>query len=392
MLDQIRYLLIKYCTFCNLDCSYCLIQDKKSKEESKIFSSTKELVSVLKDLPIADTLNIELTGGECTLFADQIYDFYQEMKKIERVKDTKINIGIVTNGTQLEKLFPLFDEGIIDPWSTKISWDGIYSESKSRKSKTGLTDGYFNDKIKTLGASKYNKDVLVRIALTKDIIDDLADSFEYALNAGCNKIEYYLLYLKDDPNYYANPEFLEKIRKQLFKIGLLYMDHPFDYENWNYLFYTDMIEDKSKLFDLSCEILGRMLYITIDGDIYPCSMFHNFFSDTEIFKLGDVHEGLHKDAIWKFTEEYKRFSQFDLCKSSSCGNYHCYKCPAFLYYRQTEDGIYGRYDFCRLRSIEKTVFNHYAPLVVCDEEKIRKRMDFTKYGPLTYDLPNCFRM
>ena len=81
MLDQIRYLLIKYCTFCNLDCSYCLIQDKKSKEETKVFSSTKELVSMLKNLPIADTLNIELTGGECTLFADQIYDFYTEMKK-----------------------------------------------------------------------------------------------------------------------------------------------------------------------------------------------------------------------------------------------------------------------------------------------------------------------
>ena len=273
MLDQIRYLLIKYCTFCNLDCSYCLIQDKKSKEEAKVFSSTKELVSMLKNLPIADTLNIELTGGECTLFADQIYDFYTEMKKLERTIDTKINIGIVTNGTQLEKLFPLFDEGIIDPWSTKISWDGIYSESKSRKSKTGLTDEYFNQKIKDLGASKYNKDVLVRIALTKDTIDDLADSFEYALNAGCNKIEYYLLYLKDDPNYYADPEFLEKIRKQLFKIGLLYMDHPFDYENWNYLFYTDMVEDKSKLFDLSCEILGRMLYITIDGDIFISSIF-----------------------------------------------------------------------------------------------------------------------
>lgn len=392
MLNEIKYFLIKFCSYCNLDCSYCIIHDRKSKEESVIFNQAKQLVQLAKTLPIGPILDIELTGGECSLFCPEIELFMKEMRKLERYKDTKVKCSLVSNGTNLPGLFDLMEKDVLDPWSMKVSWDGIHSSSKVRKPKTKLfNDSFFNNRIKDLGKSKYNKDILVRIALTTETVDDLYDSFKYALDSGCNKIEYYYLYLKDKPWYYQDTEFCKKVEEQLYKLAELYKEYNFDYENWNYLYYTEYLaDDKQKLFDLNCEVIGRMLYFTTDGTIYPCGLFSENFFETNIFKLGDLKNGLDKIAINEFADTYRKL---ELCKASKCGNYHCYKCPAFLYYRKmNNEDVYGEFDFCYLRSIEKKIFLENTSKESFNKKKILKRMNFVHEGPITYDLPSCFRV
>lgn len=389
MFDSIDYFLIKFCSYCNLDCSYCIIDDKESKNFLNFFDNAKDLLDLSKTLPIGNKLNIELTGGEISFYPDKVSKFVHTMKKIERYKDTKVTVSLVTNGSNLYDILNLCDYGIIDPWSMKVSWDGIYSCSKVRKTRNSFyNDEFFRDKIKLLGKSKYRKDVLVRIALTKDTIDDLYDSFKFALDSGCNKIEYYFLYLKDNPNYYRDDEFVKKIEEQLYKIADLYNTAPFDYENWNYLYYTEYLNPSNKnLFDLSCEIIGRMLYFTLDGRIFPCGLFSDNFFGKNDFQLGTLKDGLDKNAMLDFIKKYSYYMQ---CDSSVCGNYHCYKCPAFLYYRDSTTESLD-YDFCRLRSLEKKIFLEKAPKDY-DHKKIKYRMDFTRKGPLSLDIPKWLRM
>lgn len=389
MFDSIDYFLIKFCSYCNLDCSYCIIDDKESKDFLNFFDQADGLLKLAKTLPIGNKLDIELTGGEVGFYPDKISKFIKTMKKLERYKDTTVTVSLVTNGSNLYDTLKLCDDGIIDPWSMKLSWDGLYSCSKVRHTKNPYyTDEFFKDRIRMLGKSRYNKDVLVRIALTKDTIDDLADSFKFALDAGCNKIEYYYLYLKDNPDYYRDEEFIKKIEDQLYKIADLYRETPFDYENWNYLYYTEYLEpNKKHLFDLSCEIIGRMLYFTIDGRIFPCGLFSDNFFGRNDFQIGTIQDGLDKNAMIDFIKEYSTYEQ---CTASMCGNYHCYKCPAFLYYRD-HTAEYPDYDFCRLRSLEKKIFLEKAPKEY-DHNKIKYRMDFTRKGPLSLDIPSWFRM
>lgn len=395
MLKEIKYFLIKFCSYCNLDCSYCIITDRHSKDVSSVFHQSKQLVKLARTLNLGPVLDIELTGGECSFFCDEIEAFMKEIKKVERYKETKVQCSLVSNGTNLLGVFDLMDRGILDPWSMKISWDGIYSSTKVRKPKsknTIFSDAFYNHRIKLLGKSPYRKDMLVRIALTKDTVDDLADSFKFALDAGCNKIEYYFLYLRDNPWYYQDNEFYKKVEEQLYKIADLYDEYQFDYENWNYLYYTEyMTKDKSKLFDLNCEIIGRMLYFTTNGEIYPCGMFSDNFFGSNIFKLGTLQDGLDIKAINYFADAYQNFG---LCDAKKCGNYHCFKCPAFLYYRdknhqRTKDGLY---DMCDLKSLEKKVFLERSDKNHFNTTKIKKRMNFVNEGPITYDLPECFKM
>ena len=386
MFNQIKYVLLKFCTYCNMDCSYCIVTDKKSKDKQFIFNQAKELRKLLETIDVGPVLDIELTGGECSLVTEQIRDFYKEIKKIERSKDTRVTMSTVTNGTGLDKLFPLMDNKILDPWSMKLSWDGIYSSSQCRKPKdinSKYTDTYFNKQIYKLGNSKYNKDVLVRIALTNETIDDLYDSFVFAVNAGCNKIEYYPLYLRgSNIHYYYDKEFLKKFEAQIRKIAKFYIDHPFDYENWNYLYYTSTYKDKP--FNLGCHILGRMLYVNTDGSIYPCALFsENFQQD---FYLGSVKSGLSYPFVKYFIDSYSDFAKVNYRYCGNCDKYHCDKCPAMLYYMSSYKS-----DMCYLnaiKEIEYKVFSELAPKI--DKEtkiKIIKRLDFVNDKPLTFDIP-----
>ena len=77
MFDSINRISIKVTDFCNLDCVYCH-QQKVTKDSSKTFSHYDKLEDFIKSLPLADEVDVLVTGGEISVKLD-------EFRKIERI-------------------------------------------------------------------------------------------------------------------------------------------------------------------------------------------------------------------------------------------------------------------------------------------------------------------
>lgn len=356
MYEQINEITFKISPYCNLDCEYCF-QKHDVKTKYGYFNKYDELLEFLKKLPIGPKFEIKLTGGETSLYPDQIRLAYRRLKKLERYKDTEVRFTTISNGTNMDALIELFSEGILDPWGSKISWDGIYSASKSRKPKNKLyTDDYFSDQICKLGKSKYGKDVLVRTALTKNTIDDLYDSMIFLEYNNCTKWEYYYL---TDADYYNDPKFISKF--ELFYSSLIYFANvlcpDFRVQNLETLIYLNQIlphNNINKLRSISCRHLGTSLYISMDGTIYPCGYFSDdaMFDDDKL-SIGDIYHGFDKDALEKFCKEY---FEAPMCNNSLCNCYNCFECPAVAKYRTKH--LQGKLkQACNLRMVENLLYN-----------------------------------
>ena len=388
MYDVINEITFKISPYCNLDCEYCF-QKYEVKTKTAFFDKYDQLLEFLKKLPIGPKLEIKLTGGETSLFPDQIRLAYKKLKKLERYKDTEVWFTTISNGTNMKALIELFDEGILDPWGSKISWDGIYSASKSRKPKNkNYNDYYFNKNIKLLGESKYADKVLVRTALTENTVDNLCESALYAFDVGCTKWEYYYL---TDAEYYKDPIFIECFKYQIEDLKLAYGDNLLQIQNVDTFLYNKYLLDKNeenRLRSIACRHLGTSLYIDMDGNLYPCGFFSPdaVFDDSKLC-IGNIYTGFYKDVLEDFCKEY---STAPMCNNNNtCNLYHCFECPAVSKYRNNH--LQSKLmQACGLRYVEAKVFDDIIPSSH-DLKRIGDSYDFVKTWKikesLNQDLP-----
>ena len=382
MYDVINEITFKISPYCNLDCEYCF-QKYDTKTVHLFFDKFDELLEFLKKLPIGPKLEVKLTGGETSLYPDQIRLAYKKLKKLERYKNTEVIFTTISNGTNMKALIELFDEGILDPWGSKISWDGIYSASKSRKPKNKLyTDSYFNNNIKLLGQSKYADKVLVRTALTKNTVGNLCESALFAFDAGCTKWEYYYL---TDADYYKDPEFIQEFSDQISDLMLAYGEGYLQIQNVDTYLYTKYIlphNEQNRLRSISCRHLGTSLYIDMDGTIYPCGFFtKDAVFDDAIYSIGTITEGFDFFKLRDFCDEY---FQAPMCINTSCNSYHCFECPAVAKYR-TGKLQNKLMQACGLRHQESIIFDTYIPNSR-ELKKIEDSFDYMRDWNMSKDL------
>lgn len=374
MFSIVKEITFKISPYCNLDCIYCF-QTYESKCVTDKFDLYDELADFMCDLPLDDRVEIKLTGGESSLFIDDIRKAYKKIKRVEKFADTKIWFTTITNGTNLEGIIDLMDEGILQADGCKFSWDGIYSCSKSRLPKNkSFTDEFFNNKIILLGKSKWADQMLVRMAVTPNTVDHMYDSLKFCLDNGCTKWEYYFL---TDCDEYRTPEFAEKFNKQILLIADEYNKRPFNYYNWDTLAFTELVmprDAQTKLRSIGCRHLGKSLYVADNGDVYPCGFF---VPDSKYgkcqYKIGNIKEGFSKEVVEQFIVEYMKQP---MCDYDKCDNLHCFECPALTKYR-TGHMNYKLCQACTLRDIERKVF-HEKFNVDINREQILNTFMYTK--------------
>ena len=385
MFRTIKEITFKVNPYCNLNCVYCF-QTYDTKTHNKCFDLYDELVAFMQTLPLGDQVEIKMTGGEASLYCDEMRRGMKKLRKLEHKMDVRLFGTTISNGTNMEGLIELFDEGILDPNGSKFSWDGIYSCSRSRKPKNPVyTDEFFNDKIKLLGKSKYGEQMLVRTAVTPDTVDDLYTALEYCLDNGCTKWEYYFLTDCDD---YTDPEFVKRFRKQIEKIADKYNEKPFNYFNWDTLAFTELVlkrdNEQNRLRSIGCRHLGKSLYIHDNGDVFPCGFFvpdSNYGHGQ--FKLGNIKEGFDINNVDGFIKEY---TAAPMCDWQYCDNMHCFECPALTKYR-TGNMQHKLCQACQMRDAERDVFlkNQHLDL---DYEKIRNTFAQTNEWNIQSGLPD----
>lgn len=380
MFNRIDAIVYKISEYCNLDCVYCF-QKYDVKERTRNFVYYKELIDFLKTQPLANEFEIKITGGESSLHCDKIRRDYKRFKKLERYIETNIRFTTISNGSNIKGLIELWDDGILDPWGCKISWDGIYSASKSRKPKVNkdyFTDDFFNNTIIELGKSKYANSVLVRTACTPDTVDDLYKAYKFALDNGCTKWEYYLL---SDCDEYKTQDFLDRFREQIY---MIFKDHAKEENrhkvvaNIDTMLYSDSMCMGQRLRAISCRHLGHFFHVSLDGSLYPCGYFSDdAFYENQSFKIGDIFNGIDYDAIAKFESEYKETPMCSIAEETGCKCFHCFECPAVSkFYKSAMQNKMKQQ--CGIRHIEKEVFDEVYKDYIFDEDHLKRNFSYSE--------------
>lgn len=351
MFEKISKLSIKAYSGCSMSCVYCH-QLSEYKYNPQKFTDYKNLESFLLTLPYDDTVDVTVTGGEITLSPESFINVYKMFQRIERKIETHFDMCVVTNGTNMPVIYEWCDKKMLCPYKTAISWDGIYSSSKSRKIKGKYDDEYFQNVIKTLGQSNYNHNICVTIAITPQTLPDLYDSVKFCLENNVYNFGYYFIH---EANY-DNEELRTLFREQLTKIAQLYLEYAnkgeeISYYNWQ-LIYTRRLMPQNFYI---CGKLGYNYHIDVNGDIYPCI----YFGDHRIYKFGDIQNGIDLNIQNQFEKEYMIKP---LCNHRKCGNVQCSECPASNLVHNKS--LSKRFEnLCRLLPIENEIYDEYYPQI-----------------------------
>lgn len=353
MFNQINRISIKVTDFCNLDCIYCH-QSKNIKNSSNTFKCYDKLYDFLMSLPLADEVDVLVTGGEISIRLDEFRKIEKILRRIESSKDIRFILSVVTNGTNLPAILKIVNAGRMRPDSVTVSWDGIYSYSKSRKGKLpNLSDDLFNNNIKLIVDNNYSEFINIAFAITPNTIDNMVDSLNYALDVGLRNFSFYYIHEAS----YLDKEFIDKFTNALDEVARIFVetyDKPstrFRYFNWQNMYSRYRLSDASFLAKTSCVKLGNSIHIDIDGAVYPCT----FFSDHKSMQIGHILEGFYFDRMELFKEEYFKKPT---CNYGKCKNEHCFECPASNYI--TNKGMNNRtLNTCHLLDIEREIFFKY---------------------------------
>lgn len=215
MFDVISKVTLKLSTYCNLACEYCH-QMTDDKKHHVTFEKYKEMYDFLLKTNLSDVVEVTLTGGEISLLEEEYETAVKWFRKIERQRDVKFTFAVVSNGTNIKQLFKLIKQGDLNPKRTTISWDGLYTMSKSRKSKfEKFNDDFFKNVVTEIGQSPWAKQLNITHAITPTTIPYLHDSLVFALDAGVKNFGFYYIHEAD----YSDKEFLKIYDEQVTKLG-----------------------------------------------------------------------------------------------------------------------------------------------------------------------------
>lgn len=344
MFDKINRIAIKLYSGCNMNCSYCF-QSFMDKYSPKEFTAFDDLYKFLIDIPFSEKVIVTFCGGEMTLKPNLIKDCQLKVfKKIEKKVEVKFEYAIITNGTNIDVLLSLFDDHTLNPNYCNLSWDGLYSVSKSRHC-TQFTDEDLRENIKKIGKSDYNDQLSIVHALTPSTINHLAESFEYCLDNDVLSFGYYPIH---EANY--SDDFHKSFEEQLNKLYQMVINGYKHHKTIN-CFNIHTARLKQEPYYFTCKKLGYNYYINPNGIIYPCI----YFGDNGLYKLGDLKLGIDKQSQQAFIKDYLKYPNCDYkqCKCTICG-----ECPAACAVHKGNMNIKFK-NLCKIREIENNVYNQY---------------------------------
>ena len=353
MFTYISKITVKLSTYCNLACTYCH-QMTDDKKHHVTFDKWKELYQFLLKTELDDTVEVTLTGGEISLLPEEYDTAIKWFRKIEQQKDVKFTFAVVSNGTNIQQLFKLIKRGDLNPKRTTISWDGIYSQTKSRKTKIEkYNDEFFRQLIIDIGKSPWAEQINISHAITPETIPHLHESLTFALDNGMKNFGFYYIHEAD----YSDKNFLKIYDREITKLGQEFVKRyttkdRFVYYNWQLLYAKENVDttnSETMRRSTMCHKLGRTLHFDPAGDIYGCI----YFGDHRALRLGELEKGvIDKSKYVKFSEQYLEAPK---CNHGSCGNSHCFECPASNYVHNGK--MANRFsNTCEMLEIEKRIY------------------------------------
>ena len=355
-MNKLSMITVKITDLCNFNCSYCF-ERSDLKDRPTVFNKIDELLPFFKQFEYEDRVKAYLFGGELFLFPGVIEKVHKEISKLQRYKDTKLGFAFVTNASMPDNMIDLIKDNIFDLNISKISYDGIYSHlTRSKKGMENNLDfsNFMNNNIIKLSDTCKDK-VLISMAINKNNIKTLFDTYKFLNEYGYKKFEYY--YLFNDIRKVEDYLFEEELEDQLDKIMQVHDNSITKLHNYELYKRTYNYND--------CTTLPKQIYVTTDGTIFQCGliseMYYLGYSDTvKRFNISDKNLNIEE-----MMDYYNRVAQSiyfhskEFCQDiMDCQSRHttCNTCPL-------EKVAYSKSKWCyikKLRETEDRVFYRYS--------------------------------
>lgn len=346
-MDRINHITIQVGNLCNFNCKYCFY-DKTKTDKLIIFNRYKELLNLLRNIPLDDRVIINLSGGEPTLYKENIYNIYKYINKLNRDLNTNFVFGIYTNGTNLGLINELINNKILSTDLCNISWDGL-NYDKVRINKNSRIN--VNDQLVKYKNTVVNN-VLVRTAITSASIDCLYDSVKFLIDNNYKKWEYYFLLDNKD---YNSESFLNNYMHQL-ELILNYTKHIKDFDFFNINNFKYLFNNPDKVVRIFCKQLGKSLYINCNGVVSPCGLcaddciyFDNYSFSEDISNINSIIE--------KYNKYLDLSKNIDYSHCMNCKNIQCAECKFTAKFRTSDNKENQQ---CKIRDAEYLILKKYV--------------------------------
>ncbi len=285
---------------CNMKCDYCY--EKDLGERSMTMSTAQKVLRFMERQNDKD--DIHLHGGEVFTNLDVLDYLTLELKKCGR------RMNLTTNGTLLNNKKAIKILNRLD--SIQISLDGdknTYEQSRHFKVKRDCFDNIIENAQRLL---REGKNVVARMTLTPQNIDELITGILYLVNIGFKKIMYSIDYFSDK----WNKNRIDMLTRQLVTVSDM---------RGSLLQRGIWIEGEGENIPHPLGVCTggiTRLDIYVDGYIYPCT----FTVGNAQFCIGNVEMGVEKDWKYKLLEitKHSMSKGCEKCaKKTECRMYKC---------------------------------------------------------------------
>ena len=347
---------------CNLNCTYCFLS-QESRLENTEFTRFDDLYNFLLTVNLDKLVKVNLASGELTLKPSLVRKVCRVFRKVERVRDVVFQFGMYSNGTNPDVLISLLRDGTFTPGLTSVSWDGIASEVTRNNYNHSYTidDGMIN--INKIYGSGYANDIVVRTAITKDLL--YLNSLERAvplvqfLEFYTKVINWEYYFLLDDDDY-RNPNLIPYFKNFIDQCIGLYRASNYRLKIYNMRkldeTYSNTLPDIAREKKLWCHSIDGAIDITIDGKVTQCGSFTpNYvygFKNLDMFD--DISQPFNESKIIQIAMD--NCINCKKCDFMNCGNKHCHECSRIIPYRWGSDFEYKAKQVCALRTVEREEF------------------------------------
>lgn len=310
---------------CNADCWFCYLRDQ-DKHSTKEFDRWNDLKSFLTNADLADRVLVFLASGEVSQNLPLVKKAIREIKKVERVKPVRFTFAYSTNGYDTTNTITLIENGLVEPSSMAISYDG--EVNKYHRAKNG---------VKELGSIVGS----VNTALTIDTMDCIESTLNLMRESRVNEWGYYTLLHYPE---YNSDEFMDKFKSVFLPEVLKY------YRENRSVYNINLFKSQYKEFNpntqLWCGGLNRLsIDIDIDGNIIPCGIATKYNRYNSIPNTGiDLTEDF--DKIRDYVQSFIQGCLHNSCQVNDCPACQCTRCS-----KNTINSL-GQHQFCALRNIE----------------------------------------
>jgi len=318
-------------TRCNLDCSYCLVGDRKKQQLDFSWDVGKELINKCLNHPQRN-ITIVYHGSEPLMNFSFIKEFTHYTKKRFEGTNKNVFFSLQTNATMLnESMLEFLDREDIQ---LSFSLDGLKQHNDSTRTFPSGDSSYGNVKRGIELVRKYGKITFPITVVSKHNVRDLLEIVDDAMKQGFPCIQLTPVEplgsaaradLSPDPDLLA--ENFIKIYEENFKWAL--NGNRFKIRNLKNMLATFF----APTIPNACSICGinrlQVLGIDINGDLYPCDMW---FGRKE-YSIGNIAEMSIKEAL-DSDKNFRNYRRVELIRGGEDFPFirlHTAGCPANSY-------------------------------------------------------------